>query len=268
MSDVHRSRAGLRAALATGERLTGVFVKLPCPDVLELAASAGFDLVVVDLEHSTLGDKEALDLLRYADALGLPALVRLPRVDPALVNRVLEAGAVGIQLSMLTSVAQREELQAAVAYGPAGRRSVSLAHTGAGYGSTGLADYLAAERADPPLVVGQIESRTADPLEQVVAGLDVAFVGTTDLTVALGLDPADAAGIRAEVDAVAAAALAAGVAFGGWAPRPDAAAGLGLGAAGYLVVGSDLQFLGAALRAAAPSRPPSSPSSPSSPEAR
>jgi 2-keto-3-deoxy-L-rhamnonate aldolase RhmA len=255
VSDVHSARAGLRAALASGARLTGVFVKLPCPDVLELAASAGFDFVVVDLEHSTLGEAEAFLLLRYADALGLPALVRLARVDPPLVNRVLEAGAVGIQLSMLTSVAQREELRAAVSYGPAGRRSVSLAHTGAGYGSTGLGDYLAAERAAPPLLVGQIECRTDEPLEQVVAGLDVAFVGTTDLTVALGLDPGDAAGIRAEVDAVGAAARAAGIGFGGWAPRPDAADGLGLGAAGYLVVGSDLQFLGAARRAAAPSPP-------------
>jgi 2-keto-3-deoxy-L-rhamnonate aldolase RhmA len=259
VSDIHRARAGLRSALASGERVTGVFVKLPCPDVLELTAAAGFDFVVVDLEHSMLGEQEAFTLLRYADALGLPALVRLARVDLPLANRVLEAGAVGIQLSMLTSVAQREELQAAVAYGPAGRRSVSLSHVGAGYGATGLADYLAAERAAPPILVGQIESRTADPLEQVVAGLDVAFVGTTDLTVALGLDPADADGIRAQVDAVAADAAAAGVTFGGWAPRPDAADDLGLGPAGYLVVGSDLQFLGAALRAAAPSRSPSSP---------
>ncbi len=255
MSDVHRVRAGLRAALASGDRLTGVFVKLPCPDVLELAAAARFDFVVVDLEHSTLGETEAFTLLRYADALGLPALVRLARVDPPLVNRVLEAGAAGIQLSMLTSVAQREELQAAVAYGPVGRRSVSLAHVGAGYGATGLTGYLAAERADPPVLVGQIECRTVDPLAQVVTGLDVAFVGTTDLTVALGLDPDDAAAVRAEVDTVAEAALGAGVAFGGWAPRPDAADGLGLGSAGYLVVGSDLQFLGAALRAAAPSSP-------------
>ena len=253
MSDVHGARAGLRATLASGERVTGVFVKMPCPDVLELAASAGFDFVVVDLEHSTLAEAEAFTLLRYADALGLPALVRLARVDPPLVNRVLEAGAAGIQLSMLTSVAQREELQAALAYGPAGRRSVSLAHTGADFGAMGLGDYLAAERTDPPLLVGQIESRTVDPLEEVVAGLDVAFVGTTDLTVALGLDPGDAAGIRAEVETVAGAARAAGVVFGGWAPRADAVDGLGLGAAGYLVVGSDLQFLGAALRAAAAS---------------
>ncbi|RBY82749.1 aldolase/citrate lyase family protein [Blastococcus sp. TF02A-26] len=264
MSDVHRARAGLRAALASGERVTGLFVKMPCPDVLELATSAGFDFVVVDLEHSTLAEDEAFTLLRYADALGLPALVRLARVDPPLVNRVLEAGAVGIQLSMLTSVAQREELQAAVAYGPAGRRSVSLAHTAADFGGMSLGDYLVTERSEPPLLVGQIECRTTDPVEQVVAGLDVAFVGTTDLTVALGLDPADAGAIRAEVDAVAAAARAAGVVFGGWAPRPDAAEGLGLGSAAYLVVGSDLQFLGAALRAAAPVRP----TPPPSPETR
>ncbi|SEP01675.1 aldolase/citrate lyase family protein [Trujillonella endophytica] len=257
MSDVHAVRSRLRAALASGERLTGVFVKLPSPDVLALAAAAGFDFVVVDLEHSALTDGDAIDLLRYADALGLPALVRLAQVDAPLVNRVLEAGAVGIQLSMLSSVAQREQLQAAVAYGPVGRRSVSLAHAGAGYGAAGLTGYLDAERAAPPLLVGQIECRTADPLERVVSGLDVAFVGTTDLTVALGLDPADAAAIRAEVDAVAAAARGAGVAFGGWAPRPDAADGLGLGSSRYLVVGSDLQFLGAALRAAAPSPSPS-----------
>lgn len=255
MSDVHSARAGLRAALASGTRLTGLFVKLPCADVLELAAAAGFDFVVVDLEHSALGEAEAFALLRHAHALGLPALVRLAHVDPSLANRVLEAGAVGLQLSMLASVAQREALQAAVAHGPVGRRSVSLAHVGAGYGAVGLSGYLAAERADPPLLVGQIECATVDPIEEVVAGLDVAFVGTTDLTVALGLDPADAAAVRAEVDAVAEAAVEAGVAFGGWAPRPDAADGLGLGSARYLVVGSDLQFLGAALRAAAPTSP-------------
>ena len=259
MSDVHRVRAGLRAALSSGERLTGVFVKMPSPDVLELVAAAGFDFVVVDLEHSALGEHEAFTLLRYAAARGLPALVRLARVDAPLVNRVLEAGAAGIQLSMLTSVAQREELQAAVTHGPGGGRSVSLSHVGAGFGTTGLADHLAAEREDPPLLVGQIESPTVDPLERVVEGLDVAFVGTADLTVSLGLDPGDTDAIRAEVAAVAAAAVTAGVVFGGWAPRPDAAEGLGLAPAGYLVVGSDLQFLGAALRAAAPFRSPSSP---------
>lgn len=252
MTGVHRARARLRAALAEGRRLTGVFVKLPSTDVVELAAAAGFDLVVVDLEHSALTEVDALLLVRFADALGLPALVRIPAVDAALVNRLLEAGAVGLQLSMLATEDQRTALQAAATYGPTGRRSVSLAHRSAGFGAAGLAAHLAAERADPPLLVGQIEGPTAQPLEEVLPGLDVAFVGTTDLTVALGLDPDDSPAVQGAVSAVAAAAARAGVVFGGWAPRIEAAAGLGLAGAGYLVVGSDLQFLGAALRAAAP----------------
>jgi 4-hydroxy-2-oxoheptanedioate aldolase len=252
VSDVHGARRRLRVALAEGRRVTGVFVKLPSPDVIELAAAAGFDLVVVDLEHSALAEPDALALVRFADALGVPAMVRIPAVDAALINRMLEAGAAGLQLSMLATVDRRAALQAAATYGPGGRRSVSLAHRSAGYGATGLAAHLAAERADPPLLAGQIEGRTADPLDEVIAGLDVAFVGTTDLTVALGLDPDDGAAVARQVGAVAEAAARAGVAFGGWAPRVEAAAGLGLAAAGYLVVGSDLQFLGAALRAAAP----------------
>jgi len=252
VSAVHRTRAGLRAALAVGRRLTGVFLKLPSTDVVELAAVAGFDLVVVDLEHSGLAEGEALELVRFADAIGLPALVRVPRVDAALINRLLEVGAAGIQLSMLASVTQRRALQAATAYGPAGRRSVSLTHRSAGYGNAGLAAYLAAEGVDPPLLVGQIESRTADPLEDIVAGLDVAFVGTADLTVALGLDPSDRDAVRTEVQTVLLAAAQAGVAAGGWVPAADAAEELGLRDAGYLLVGSDLQFLGTALRAAAP----------------
>lgn len=250
MPAVHRTRAALRAALTAGRRVTGVFVKLAGTDVVELAAAAGFDFVVVDLEHSGLSEGEALALVRFADALGLPALVRVPRVDPAQINRLLEAGAAGIQLSMLTGVAQREALQAATRYGPAGSRSISLAHRVAGYGADGLAGYLAAERADPPVLVGQIESRTGDPVADVVAGIDVAFVGTTDLTVALGLDPADPGAVGAEVAAVAAAAATAGVAFGGWAPAATALPRLGLAGASYVVIGSDLQFLGAALRAA------------------
>jgi 4-hydroxy-2-oxoheptanedioate aldolase len=254
VSGVHGARRRLRAALAEGRRITGVFVKLPTTDVVGLAAAAGFDAVIIDLEHSALAESDAMTLVRFADALGMPAVVRIPAVDTALVNRLLESGATGLQLSMLAGVDQRMALQSAVTYGPGGRRSVSLAHPSAGYGAAGLGAYLTAERADPPLLVGQIEGPTVDPLVEVVAGLDVAFVGTTDLTVALGLRPDDRVAVAGKVAAVEAAAAEAGVAFGGWAPRPEDAGELGLAAAGYLVVGSDLQFLGAALRAAAPVR--------------
>jgi 4-hydroxy-2-oxoheptanedioate aldolase len=250
VGDVHLLRRRLRAALTAGRPAVGTFVKLASPDVVELAAAAGFAFVVVDLEHSTLTEQSAVDLVRHADACGLPALVRVPEVDAAAVNRLLESGAAGIQLSMLTSVAQAEALVAATRFAPAGRRSVSLANRAARFGAVPLAGLLHGEQDEPPVLVGQIETARTDPLPDLVAALDVCFVGSTDLAVDLGL-PTDPGVLRAAVDRVRDAARSAGVAFGGWAPARGAAADLGLGDADYLVVGSDLQMLAAGLRAAA-----------------
>ncbi|QYX75875.1 HpcH/HpaI aldolase family protein [Streptomyces akebiae] len=250
VGDVHLLRRRLRTALTAGRPAVGTFVKLASPDVVELAEAAGYAFVVVDLEHSTLTERDAVGLVRHADVCGLPALVRVPEVDAAAINRLLEAGAAGIQLSMLTRLAQTEALLGATRFAPAGRRSVSLANRAARFGAAPLAGFLRAERDDPPVLVGQIETARTDPLPDLVASLDVCFVGSTDLAVDLGL-PADPAVLGAAVERVRDAARAAGVAFGGWAPSRNAASDLGLGDADYLVVGSDLQMLAAGLRAAA-----------------
>lgn len=248
-------RARLRAALADG--VHGTFVKLPAPDAVELCALAGFDFAVVDLEHSTLTEADAIGLVRHAERCGLPALVRLPAVDGPLICRLLENGAAGFQLSMLSEPAQAWALVQATRFAPDGDRSVSLANRAAGFGlpgSGGLAAFLAAERADPPLLVGQIETPWwrdgGTAWDEVIADLDVVFVGGTDLAVSLGAEPGGD-DLRAAVAEIEEAAERHGIAFGGWAPSGPAAAACGLAAARYLVTGSDLQILAAGLHAAA-----------------
>jgi 4-hydroxy-2-oxoheptanedioate aldolase len=252
MSAATHGRARLRDRLARAERVVGTFVKLPSLDVIDLAAAAGFDFVLVDLEHSQLSAAQAGDLARHAAAIDLPALVRVPAVDPALVNQMLEAGAAGVQLSMLSRAAQSAALRTATRYPPQGARSVSLLHPSADFGAAGLAGYLAAERRDPPLLVGQIETvTTQDPLPDLLDGLDVAFVGTTDLSVDIGLDVADAADrLRRRVAEVARSAEAAGAHLGGFTPSGADPEAFGLGSARYLVVGADAQLLRAGMDAA------------------
>jgi 4-hydroxy-2-oxoheptanedioate aldolase len=212
----------------------GLFVKLAATEVVDVAARAGLDFVVVDLEHSQLSESSALALTRHASAIGLPAVVRIPEVDRGLVNRLLEAGARGIQLSTVRSVAQVEALRSSMRYAPAGSRSVSLAHPGAGYGAVGLADYVAAQAAEPAELVVQIETaETDDPLpELLAAGVDVAFVGTTDLLVDVGMDDAR---LQARVAEIAAAAEGAGVELGAF--------GLDDPRVTYEVSGSDIALL-------------------------
>lgn len=202
----------LAEALRQNRRVRGTFVKLPSVDVIEIAAQT-LDFAVVDLEHSQLSEADALRLVRHAWVLDFPLLVRVHELDRGLVNRVLEAGAAGIQLSSVRRAAEVRELRDACLYAPEGSRSVSLAHSLASFGATPLAEYLAG--IEPPLLVIQIETRTtADPLgDLLAAGADVAFVGMTDLAVEYELD---AERVRARVDEIAAAASAAGVTLGGF----------------------------------------------------
>jgi 4-hydroxy-2-oxoheptanedioate aldolase len=226
----------LRHVLALHNRPRGIFLKLPSTEIVDVVRASPLDFAVVDLEHSQLSEGQARALVRHGAAVGLPLLVRLAELDKGLVNRLLEAGAAGIQLSTVRRVEQIAGLRSAVRYAPAGTRSVSLAHPQAGYGAVALAEYLAAQR--PPLVVAQIETaQTDDPLDELMAaGPDVAFIGTTDLSVDLGLD---AGRVRARVEEIATAAGAAGVALGAFALEDERVS--------YRLVSSDLALLRAAV---------------------
>lgn len=223
----------------------GLFVKLPSTQAVEIAEVAGFDFCVIDLEHSQLSEADAIALVGHAVAIGLPALVRIPEVDRGAVNRLLEAGAVGVQLSTVRRAAQVMELRAATLYPPQGERSISLAHRRGAYGGTSMGEYLDAERGSPPLVVAQIETATTDDsLEEILAtSPDVVFIGTADLRADVGLDEA---AYEARVDEIASAAQAEGIILGAFAlndPRVS-----------YHLLTSDLALLRAGAAAAVSAR--------------
>ena len=234
----------LRERLKVGPPIVGSFVKLAALETIDIASSAGLDLVIVDAEHAQLDQSECLALVRHAAAIGLPAIVRIPAVDAGYVNRLLEAGAAGIQLSSLRARGERDALVAATRYPPDGTRSVSLAHPAADYGAVPLGAYLERSKGGP-LLVGQIETATTiDPLTDLLPGLDVAFIGTTDLSVDLGRPGLlDDERVRARMTEVAAAAERAAVALGAWVANADALAALSGLRLRYVVVGSDLQLL-------------------------
>jgi len=230
----------------------GVFIKLPALESIDLVAAAGLDFAVVDLEHSQLAEAEGLRLVRHAAAIGLRTLVRIPAIERGPVNRLLEAGAAGLQLSTVRSAGEVRALRDAMRHAPEGTRSISLAQPAAGYGAVALGDYLAARRARPPLLVAQLETMTTDdPLEEILAaGVDVAFVGTLDLLVDAGLD---AARRDARVEQIATAAERAGIALGAF--------GLSDARVVYDVVGSDVAMLRGALEAAGGRAPRGQPAS-------
>ena len=110
------SRERLRARLRDGERLLGTFVKSRDPLISETLATAGYDFVVADLEHSSLSAGEVEGIVRACDAHDVPVIARIPATWLALCGALLDAGVTGIQVSDVSSPGVAAAVRAAAHY--------------------------------------------------------------------------------------------------------------------------------------------------------
>lgn len=227
----------------------GTFLKLPRPEVVEVLAIAGLDFVICDTEHGQISESDAYTVIQAGRAAGIAVTVRVPSLDRGHANRLLEAGAAGIQLSGVTSVSKASELQELTSYPPAGTRSLSTAQPAARYGTVAVGDYLAESNAST-MRIGQLETaHYTDPLEHIIGTLDLAFIGVMDLSVDLGCPGVtDAPQVRAKVEKIESAAKAAGTPLGTFAATPRAARTALDAGYRYIALASDLALLGDAAR--------------------
>jgi 4-hydroxy-2-oxoheptanedioate aldolase len=195
-------RTRTRTALDRGEPLLGTFVKSSDPAVAEILALAGFDLLVADLEHSSLTAADVAAIARAAEASQVPVLARIPAHGLAEAGRLLETGAIGVQVTDVVDAQTLTELWRATRFPPQGRRSLALTQRDAGFGRVGAAQYLRQAR-ERLLTVAQIESRAGvAALAELLASPhqpDVWFIGPFDLSSDLGhpgeLEHPDVAGV-------------------------------------------------------------------------
>lgn len=240
------SGSGLRS-LVLERPAIGTFVKLPQPEVVDILAISGLDFLICDTEHAQIDETGARTVIQAGRAAGIPVVVRVPTLDQGQTNRLLEAGAAGIQLSGTTSAAKADELRRLTTYPPGGQRGLSTAQPAARFGTIPLAEYIAASNEEI-LRIGQLESaQYDDPLEAIVAALDIAFIGTMDLSVDLGVpgqvgDPT----VQAKIGDIEAAAHRTGTPLGIFAASAAEAEKAVAAGYRYIAVASDLALLTAA----------------------
>ena len=207
----------LRARVLAGETLFGLFLDLGSPFSAEICARAGYDWLVVDLEHGAGTEAGLVGLLQSVEVGGSTAVVRPQSGERLRIGRALDLGAAGIVIPRLESAAEAREAVSFLRYPPAGFRGVALRTRGAGMGSVAHGEvHQINERI---LGIVQIESvgalHEADEIA-AIDGVDVLFVGPADLTHSLGLpgrfdDETYLAALRTVVDACAAHGKAAGI---------------------------------------------------------
>ena len=166
----------------------GSWITLGHPAIAEIMATAGFDWLAVDLEHSAINIGQAEELIRTIDLKGTPALVRLSSNNAEQIRGVMDSGAQGVIVPMVKSSAEAAAAVEATKYPPVGTRSVGLARA-QGYG-TRFAEYFQWQQENSVVIV-QIEHILAvNNLEDIlsVEGVDGYIVGPYDLSGSLG-DP-------------------------------------------------------------------------------
>jgi len=166
----------------------GPFSKSSDPAIIETLGHAGFDFIILDLEHGPNSIETLQGLIRAAQIVGMAPMVRVPSGDPEMIGKALDVGAAGVQVPQISCA---EDVKVAIEhakFAPLGMRGVCRYVRAAGYSSMNKADYF--RDANETLLIIQIEGQAAmNHLDEILAvnGIDIVFIGPYDLSQSLGV---------------------------------------------------------------------------------
>jgi 2-dehydro-3-deoxyglucarate aldolase/4-hydroxy-2-oxoheptanedioate aldolase len=177
----------VKHALQAGHKTAGAWLQMASPISAEIMARAGFDWLMIDLEH---GPGDILTLIAQLQALngsGVTPMVRAPWNDFVTIKRILDAGVSGVLVPYVNTAAEAQAAVHACKYPPEGVRGVAASPRAAGYGQNSM-DYLHSAN-DEIFVMTAVETPEAvASLDEIlhVKGLDGIFIGPMDLATSMG----------------------------------------------------------------------------------
>lgn len=180
----------LKSSFHTDQQKTvfGIFIGFPSTQLVEMAGYNGFDVVVIDNEHGMLSAENIEHMVIASENAGVTPLVRVGSSNPSEILKVMDRGAHGVHVPQVDEKEQAEKIVEAVKYPPRGKRGAAFSMRAAKYGTVPIHEYL--EHANQQsLVCIHIESRKSmENLEEIlsVEGIDMVYIGPTDLSVSLG----------------------------------------------------------------------------------
>ncbi|MCC7041471.1 MAG: hypothetical protein IT516_14275 [Burkholderiales bacterium] len=175
----------LRARLASGSPIAGVWMALPTSQASAVVAAAGFDFVILDCEHGAFDFGALESAIAACEGAGAAPLVRLPGADPFFAQRVLDLGADGIVVPQIGDAASAERAVRMAHFAPLGTRGMNPFTRGGNYGMPPQPKYATGY----PFTGVLVESpAAASDLARIVAVpvLDLVYLGVYDYAVAIG----------------------------------------------------------------------------------
>lgn len=184
-------RDSFKIRLRRGDPLFGTFAFLASPDIVEIMGFAGFDYVIIDLEHSPKNWSDVANMIRAAELHGMAPLVRIRENSEKAVLEVLELGAAGVVVPFVQSADDVVRAVRAMNYAPKGARGTCTLTRAAHYGGLRAGFVAHSQRQNEHVVlIAQIEDQLGlDAVDDIVGcdpGIDGLIVGRSDLASSLG----------------------------------------------------------------------------------
>lgn len=179
----------MKRKLYAGETVLGCSIMVPSPQLVEMVGRAGFDWVLLDLEHGTIDLETAELMIMAAEAAGVTPIARPRGNAKAEISSVMDRGAMGVQVPHVNSAADARAAVAAVKFGPGDNRGLAAGTRPGDYGLSGsMREYVERSNAET-LVCVQLEHAAAlERVDEILAveGVDVFFIGPSDLSQSMG----------------------------------------------------------------------------------
>jgi 2-keto-3-deoxy-L-rhamnonate aldolase RhmA len=204
----------MKEKLLSGQPALGVSVMFPSPQVVEMVGRLGFDWVLLDCEHGSLSPESVELMAMAAEVAGITPIARPAVNGSEAILRVMDRGALGVQVPHVNTAADAKRAVEAVKFHPLGSRGLAVATRPAGYGfGLSAADYVQEANRETLVCVQLEELEALRNLDEIlrVEGVDVFFVGPSDLSQSMGHPGrSDTPEVRAAMDRAFAAIVAAG----------------------------------------------------------
>ncbi len=196
----------MKRKLLAGQPAFGVSVMIPSPHIVEIVGKLGFDWVLIDCEHGSISIESAELMAMAAEAAGATPIARPPMNSFEAIGQLMDRGMMGVQVPHVNTAADAQRAVEAVKYHPVGNRSLAAGVRSSSYGhGMSMSEYTEMSNAET-LVCVQIEDAEAvDNVDEIVEveGVDVFFVGPSDLSQSLGFPGrSDAQPVRNAMDHV------------------------------------------------------------------
>ena len=178
----------VKRKMRSGERSFGAWLHLCSGMAAEIMGDAGFDWILVDMEHGH-GDLQTLvgQLQAMNHAKSIP-IVRAPWNDLVIIKRILDIGAYGVMIPWVNTKEEAEQAVQACKYPPRGVRGLARNTRATAYGRD-FPKY-ANVANDEILVIVQVETMNAvNNIDDImsVPGVDVVFIGPSDLSASMNI---------------------------------------------------------------------------------